>query len=489
MMDRATPPVAGSGSAQRGGFLGAGERGMKKVFHVALREFLAIAATKGFIIAILLPPVLGAVMIVIFPRLLNEQAPRVVGEVAVLDPTGQVADSLRERLSPESLARRRQEIARQAKAETPEEVQKIAGPALSAEAMRQGIDRMLGEVPRLNVVALPPGSDLEREKQPLKGGKVEDGGRLALVVIQPDAVVRPEGKKTYGAYDIYVRSKLDDRVVDEIRDAARDAIISARARVQGLDRAAIEALVQVPKAHSRTVTAQGERGRTEIFYVFLPVAFMLLLMMSVMISGSTLMTMTVEEKSSRVAEVLLSAVSPMQLMAGKVLGGMGAGLLVMPLYGSLGVMALISFALLGLLDWMLIVYLMVFFLIAYFLFASIMAAIGSAVNEMREAQSLLTPVTLLIMVPYILWFPISRNPNSALSMTMSFLPPFNSFAMLLRITSTSPPPSWQIWLSVLIGAVSSVVALWAAGKIFRIGLLMYGKPPNLATLFRWIRMA
>ncbi len=168
---------------------------------------------------------------------------------------------------------------------------------------------------------------------------------------------------------------------------------------------------------------------------------------------------------------------------------MGAGLLVMALYGSLGVMALISFALLGLLDWMLIVYLMVFFLIAYFLFASIMAAIGSAVNEMREAQSLLTPVTLLIMVPYILWFPISRNPNSALSMTMSFLPPFNSFAMLLRITSTSPPPAWQIWLSVLIGAASSVVALWAAGKIFRIGLLMYGKPPNLATLFRWIRMA
>jgi ABC-2 type transport system permease protein len=71
----------------------------------------------------------------------------------------------------------------------------------------------------------------------------------------------------------------------------------------------------------------------------------------------------------------------------------------------------------------------------------------------------------------------------------SFLPPLNPFVMLIRMTSTSPPPMWQVWLSILIGAASVYFALWFAAKVFRVGLLMYGKPPNFATLIRWVRMA
>jgi ABC-type Na+ efflux pump permease subunit len=165
------------------------------------------------------------------------------------------------------------------------------------------------------------------------------------------------------------------------------------------------------------------------------------------------------------------------------------GFLVLAVYGGIGVGSLVFFAVAGMLDVSMLFYLVIFYLIAYFTVASLMAAIGAAVNEMREAQSLLGPVMIVVMIPWILWMPISRNPDSTFAVVTSFLPPLNPFVMLIRMTSTSPPPMWQVWLSILIGAASVYGAMWFAAKVFRVGLLMYGKPPNFATLLRWVRMA
>ena len=118
-----------------------------------------------------------------------------------------------------------------------------------------------------------------------------------------------------------------------------------------------------------------------------------------------------------------------------------------------------------------------------------MAAIGAAVNEMREAQTLMTPVMIITILPWILWMPISQDPNGILATVLSFIPPLSTFTMLLRITSTAPPPVWQIWLSIAVGVVGVYASLWFAAKVFRIGLLMYGKPPTFGTLIRWVRMA
>jgi len=168
---------------------------------------------------------------------------------------------------------------------------------------------------------------------------------------------------------------------------------------------------------------------------------------------------------------------------------MAAGLLILGLYAGLGVALLVSFAMIGLLDWSLLVYLLLFYVISYASIAALMAAIGSVVNELREAQTLMTPVMLVVMLPWILWLPISRDPNSTLSTVLSFVPPVNVFAMLLRMTSSTPPPAWQVWLTIAIGLAAVYGLLWAAAKVFRIGLLMFGKPPNFATLIRWVRMA
>ena len=124
----------------------------------------------------------------------------------------------------------------------------------------------------------------------------------------------------------------------------------------------------------------------------------------------------------------------------------------------------------------------------FFTTAAMMAAVGSAVNEMREAQSLMTPVMMFLMIPWLLWLPISREPNSLLAVVLSFVPPLNSFVMLLRMSSVAPPPLWQAWLSILVGIAGVYGSLWFAAKIFRVGLLMFGKPPSFGTLVKWARM-
>jgi len=366
-----------------------------------------------------------------------------------------------------------------------------SGSGAPKTAVDDAFKKALGEVPTLDIVALDAGSDLDAAKEPLKA-KPRDGqtdsGRIALIVVHPDAVRRRDGQVPFGTYDLFVRAKLDDRITDELKAAVRDSIIAQRLQISGMNRTEVQALTTVGRVQARTVSAEGEQATNEFLNVIMPAAFMALILTSVLMSGQSLLTTTVEEKSNRVVEVLLSAVSPMELMAGKVIGQLGVGLLVLALYLGLGLMGLLSFAMLGLVDPKLILFLFVFFLLAYATIAAFMAAIGSAVNEMREAQAFMTPLMVLIMIPWMLWMPISRDPNSAFATALSFIPPLSNFVMMLRMSSTSPPPIWQPLLGVVPGAVGAVAALWLAGKIFRIGLLMYGKPPNFATLVRWARM-
>ena len=456
---------------------------MPKLLHVAWREFISTVATKGFVVGVLITPVIIGMVLLLMPLLFDEAPPPIAGEVAVVDPTGEIFPRIEEYLRPDAIARRREAFLGQVSEAAPAIGQ---FPGFGKDAGQRAVEALVGRVPQLQLARLADEVDLELEKASLLA---QAGSRLALIVVADDAVVREEGKTSFGSYELFVRQKLDDRIQNEIRDGLREAIVDARVEAQGLERSEIEALTRVRWRRSTTVTAEGERESTEFLNALLPAAYMILLLLSVMVSGQYIMTTTIEEKSSRVVEMLLSAVSPMELMTGKILGQLGVGLVVLALYGAIGIGALISFALVGLVDMVLLLYLFIFYLISFFVIASLMAAIGAAVNELREAQTLLAPVMVTVMIPWILWMPISRNPNSTLAVTASFLPPINPFVMLLRMTSATPPPWWQIWLSIAVGLASVYLALWFAAKVFRVGLLMHGKPPSFVTLLRWVRMA
>lgn len=457
---------------------------MRKVVVVAVREFVATVATKGFVIGVLVTPALIGAMILLMPRLLDEEAPRVKGRVALWDPTGTVAPGVAERLAPEAMAERRAERLARLEAATPAALSALGGPS------SQAMEAALGEVPRLDVVALAAEEELAGAKERLtrEASGEEPARQLAVIAVHRDAVESARGGEL-GAYDLWIREKLDDRIQEELREAVRHALIDARLAAAGLDARRVERLVGVPSVAAVTVTAGGERRVGELFGALLPAGFMILLLVSVISGGQHLMTTTIEEKSSRVVEVLLSAVSPMELMGGKILGQLAVGFTVLALYAALGLSALVSFAFLGLVEPILVVFLVLFFVVGYLTVGSLMAAVGAAVTELREAQALMAPIMVVIMIPWILWLPISRDPNSLFAVVTSFLPPLNGFVMLLRLTSTSPPPLWQAWLSVAVGALGGWAAIWLAAKVFRVGLLMHGKPPSFRTLVRWVRMA
>ena len=296
-----------------------------------------------------------------------------------------------------------------------------------------------------------------------------------------------DGGAEYGTYDIYVPENTDERIETTIFDGFRETLLSARVRAQNMNREQVEAVMRVPRTTSVTVGLDAERQTNVGFNRTLPFVFAGLLVFGIMIGGQTLLTQTIEEKSNRVIEVLLSAVSPLELMAGKILGQMAVSMLVLALYIAIGLLLLSSFAMLGLLDPLLIVYLILFFLVGYLLFASVFAAVGAAVNEMREAQSLMTPIMLALMTPWFFAAPIGRDPNSAFSVAMKPDPLVNSFAMMIGWHRRHRHRSGRC--EPVIGLISAFVATWFAAKIFKVVLLMHGKPPSMVTLIRWARQA
>ena len=295
---------------------------MTRVLHVALRDFLAAAATRGFLFGLLGMPLLLGLAAIVLPRIFDDasRAYRIEGRYAVIDPTGAVLPEMRAALDPEAVARRRRAEFRGRLDEAPEPVRGLA-EAASARA----IDEALGPAPDVGLTALAADADVEAAKGWLHE-EADGPRRTALIVVHEHAVTPAGAGGPLGAYDLFVAPGLDDRDVSFIHRHVRDAIVGARVAARSLDRAELDALLRVPRPPATTVGPDGERplGASLGFNAFLPLAFMGLLLMGVMTGGQIMLTSTIEEKSTRVVEVLLSAVSPMELMAGKLLGAVAA---------------------------------------------------------------------------------------------------------------------------------------------------------------------
>lgn len=221
---------------------------MKKILYIAGREFTTTVLTKGFVIGMLITPAMIALMAFVMPRMMTKAAPKIAGQVAIIDPTGAVKDSLASYLSQERFAERRAKVRSDVAKATPEA---LRGQVNSNPGAQAAIEQAIGQVPNLQVVGLPEGTDLEQAKAPLKtvlkGNAGAPDARLFLIVVHPTAVKHAEGETKFGTYDLYVRGKLDDRLVDEVVTGMREAITAARMKNTGLDPATMTALTSVPR--------------------------------------------------------------------------------------------------------------------------------------------------------------------------------------------------------------------------------------------------
>jgi ABC-2 type transport system permease protein len=209
--------------------------------------------------------------------------------------------------------------------------------------------------------------------------------------------------------------------------------------------------------------------------------------MGVFGSAQFMLNSVIEEKNARVMEVLLAAVSPFELMAGKILGLTTAGLTLVAVWGGGALVAANVRGLTHIMSPALMIYFAVYFLLGFVLISSILAAIGSVCNTTKEAQALMGPIRIILVLPMVVWFYIVQNPNSTLALVMSFIPPITPMIMILRVAARPDLPLIQIVGSLVLLAVSVPVVVWASAKIFRTGILMYGKPPSLRELLRWVR--
>ncbi|MFQ5568473.1 MAG: ABC transporter permease [Rhodothermales bacterium] len=265
------------------------------------------------------------------------------------------------------------------------------------------------------------------------------------------------------------------------------------------------------------LTEEGEEADSTIANAVVGYVMGFFIYVTVLIYGALVMQGVIEEKASRVVEVMVSSVRPFQLLMGKVLGIGAVGLVQMIVWGGLivvlsllagSVLALFldpgtlnlpdtasQEAMLGAADFSipavspaLFVWFVLFFLGGYLLFSSLYAAVGSAVEQQQDAQALMMPVTLLVIIPILFITFIIESPNSTLAVSLSLIPFFSPILMIVRMAVTEVP-FWEVVLSYALLVAGFIGSIWMSSRIYRIGILMYGKKASLKDLARWFRYA
>jgi ABC-2 type transport system permease protein len=205
----------------------------------------------------------------------------------------------------------------------------------------------------------------------------------------------------------------------------------------------------------------------------------------------------IQEKTDRVVEVLVSSMSPTQLLVGKILGVALVGLtqitvwiIMAAVVGSFGIAtaAMAGENLLQLLRPATFAYFAIFFVLAYLTYVCIYAIGGAICNSEKEAQQLIAPITMIMMLPWFLLVGIITNPDSNLSVGFSLAPVFGPMTMYVR-TLVADPPLWHIAVSILVSIATIAAFFWITAKIFRVGILSYGKRPTIPELWRWLKVA
>ena len=220
--------------------------------------------------------------------------------------------------------------------------------------------------------------------------------------------------------------------------------------------------------------------------LFLPMGIMMLMFMVILLAAQPMIETVMEERSQRIAEVLLGSVSPSQLMAGKLLGCVAGSLTIVVVYG-LGAVGLAQYyGVLHLVPLEIVPWFLVYQVLAVMLFSALFMAVGARVSDRKEAQSMLIPIMLVIVYPMFIWLSVVQQPTSSFSMWMSLVPPGTAMLMVLRMAASPDIPLWQPTVGVLILLAATALCVFAAGRIFRIAILAQGQLPKLKQLLRWV---
>jgi ABC-2 type transport system permease protein len=293
----------------------------------------------------------------------------------------------------------------------------------------------------------------------------------------------------------YLARETNDFVeIGTLQGMVRDALVRRDLTHAGADVSKVDAALK-PLDLEAITWEKGQAKKVNFIAQFmLPFALGFFMFMIVMLYGIGVMRAVLEEKSNRVMEVLMSTLTPAELMVGKILGIGAAGLTQVAVWIAMAALGIGSGAAMSSMmknvnvSPMIAVYFAVFFILGFFLYSTFCAAIGAIVNTEREAQQLQQFAMLPLIISFLIMMFAMRAPNDPLVVVASFVPVSAPLLMFMRVV-VHPPPIWQILVSIAGMIITIFVSFFVAGRIYRVGVLMYGKKPTLPEIIKWIKYA
>jgi len=447
-----------------------------KLLAIIKREYLQQVRSKAFWISTFLIPSLGLGLIFIQVALSKNLVAK--GKIAVVDLSGR----LYEPLLAEHRAQPGDEDESTKKDKQPE---KLADAKTLEDATATRKQTVKTELQFTKVDVTPETLAAVRHRL---NEDVQKGRLKAYLVL--DAKTLETGAAEWRAESVKSEFVMRQQIANYLSRAAT----KERLKDRGVDPKLYDAArlrVDLDPHEAKDVES-GESGKNVGFNLAVSATFFFLIYMSIFIYGAYIMRGVLEEKNNRIVEVIVSSVRPTTLMLGKILGIGFVGLTQYSVWACLAIAITLpgAAAVMGMTDGIphipvgTIGAFVLFFLLGYFLYASLYAALSAPFNTEQEAQQFVMIPVMMLVLTSTTWFFAFNQPNGTLATALSFFPFTAPLMMFMRI-SVQTPPAWQIALSVAILVLTIWAVAWFAGRVYRVGILMYGKKPTLPEIFRW----
>jgi len=442
---------------------------MKKLFVVIKREYIQRVRTKFFVIATILGPLMMVAFTVV-PALMFRIHAGGPTRLAIVDQTGKMYTRVALEInSRQALQDEEESQGEQQPLELNSDPKRRAAQAGRALPSYYAIEQV------------------QTDNRSIEEIRKQLDGRVATKQLDGYIVLPPNLLQT-GQPEFYVRNTADLFTKGHVADAISRAVSSQRMADNKIDETLVRRMRE--PVHMRTFAAgasgRESKGESSFYLVF---GVGLLIYMSVLLYGQLVLGAVIEEKETRIAEILFSSMRSFPLMMGKLIGVSLVALTQLTIWAltfiGISLWAAGSAIPIPHISPMILFYFGIYFLMGYFIYATVYAVVGSMVTTTQEGGQVALPVVLMLVVGFYLSFSIIRSPNSSLAFWASMFPFFSPITMLVRIV-TETPPLWQILLSLGIGFATATGLIWLASRIYRVGMLMYGKKATIPEVIRWV---
>ncbi len=433
---------------------------MNKILVVARSEYLVAVTSKAFLIGVFMMPIfMGGAFGVQY--LTKDQVDLSTRKIAIVDSTGRLYEA----------------------------IEKAADIRNESQIYSKDEDAKKQIQAQFKVEQMQPNDDADERLDVELTERVKNGDLFAFAIIEPD--VFDASSKSVVRY--HSQTPSYQTLANWLGGVINREIKQARITELGLSNESVAALAtqtQVKQFGLIEMTSDGEiidaKEENRILTFAVPFAGIMLMFMMIMTIAPAMLNNVLEEKMQKISEFLVSSITPFQLMLGKLVGSVGVGLTLSGFYLAAAYGMAHQFGFADQIPVSLYIWFIFYLFVGLIIFGSIFSAIGAACSEIKDAQSLMTPIMILVIIPMLCMGPILDSPSSTFATAVSLFPPATPMLMFARIAIPPGPAAWEIILGSVLSLLFAAGCVWAAGKVFRIGILSQGQAPTMAKLVQWV---